>query len=74
MRADGAEQTRLTDNPAVDFIPAWSPDGREIVFSREESDGNIEVYKMAPDGNSQVNLTKDPALDLGPEWQPLPSN
>jgi TolB protein len=26
MDADGSNQTRLTDNPAVDGAPAWSPD------------------------------------------------
>ena len=27
MDADGSNQTRLTNNPAFDFGPAWSPDG-----------------------------------------------
>ena len=25
MDADGSNQTRLTNNPAVDWTPAWSP-------------------------------------------------
>jgi len=25
MNADGSEQTNLTNNPAVDFSPSWSP-------------------------------------------------
>jgi TolB protein len=25
MNADGSNQTRLTNNPAFDFAPAWSP-------------------------------------------------
>src|SRR5947207_11325964 len=30
MSANGSHQTRLTNNPAFDGEPAWSPDGRQI--------------------------------------------
>jgi len=30
MRPDGSEQTRLTDDPADDYEPRWSPDGTRI--------------------------------------------
>jgi len=30
----GARPFRLTDDPAEEFNPAWSPDGRQIVFGR----------------------------------------
>ena len=32
MNADGSGQTRLTDDPADDFNPSWSPDGGKIAF------------------------------------------
>jgi len=32
MNADGTRQVRLTNNPASDHIPAWSPDGSKIAF------------------------------------------
>jgi len=32
MNPDGSGQTRLTTNPATDFDPAWSPDGRRIAY------------------------------------------
>ena len=32
MNANGTGQTRLTDNPASDRVPAWSPDGSKIAF------------------------------------------
>ncbi len=32
MDANGANQTRLTTDPAADGSPAWSPDGTKIVF------------------------------------------
>ena len=30
MDADGSNQVNLTNNPATDSIPSWSPDGSKI--------------------------------------------
>ncbi len=35
----GAEPLRLTEDPASDRSPVWSPDGRHIAFVRESEDG-----------------------------------
>src|SRR5688572_19140347 len=43
MNADGSQPQRLTNNPANDQNPAWSPDGRRIVF-HSNRDGNPELY------------------------------
>jgi Tol biopolymer transport system component len=68
-RADGSDQTQLTDNRAPDYEPAWSPDGRRILFVSER-DGNSEVYAMSADGSRQVNLSRSPAPDDFPAWSP----
>jgi TolB protein len=52
MKADGSSQTRLTNNPATDFQPAWSPDGKKIAFTSP-----AEVYVMNADGSSPTRLT-----------------
>ena len=49
--------------------PAWSPDGRTIVFVSWR-DGNGEVYAMDADGSGPRNLTQDPAKDVRPAWSP----
>jgi TolB protein len=49
--------------------PAWSPDGRTIVFVSWR-DGNGEVYAMDADGSSPRNLTRNPAKDVRPAWSP----
>jgi Tol biopolymer transport system component len=49
--------------------PAWSRDGRTIVFVSWR-DGNGEVYAMNPDGSSPRNLTQHPAKDIRPAWSP----
>ena len=49
--------------------PAWSPDGRTIVFVSWR-DGNGEVYAMDADGSAPRNLTQHPAKDVRPAWSP----
>src|SRR5262245_49125199 len=53
MNADGSGQTNLTNNPASDAGPAWSPDGRQIAFGSFR-DGNGEIYVMNADGSGQT--------------------
>jgi WD40-like Beta Propeller Repeat len=44
VNADRSGLDRLTTNPAHDFDPAWSPDGRTVAF-RSERDGNRPLSK-----------------------------
>ena len=49
--------------------PAWSRDGRTIVFVSWR-DGNGEVYAMNADSSGPRNLTQHPAKDVRPAWSP----
>jgi Tol biopolymer transport system component len=69
MNADGGGQTRLTNNPAFDGDPVWSPDGTRIAFTSTR-DGNEEIYSMNADGTNQTRLTNNLALDRTPAWSP----
>jgi len=69
MDADGGGQTRLTENPAEDYSPGWSPDGTRLVFVSAR-DGNPEIYVMQADGSGQTRLTNNTADDLSPSWTP----
>ena len=69
MNTDGANLINLTNHPARDSSPAWSPDGRQIAFSSDR-DGNKEVYVMNADGTNPINLTNHPARDSSPAWSP----
>jgi Tol biopolymer transport system component len=67
MDADGGGQTRLTEDPGEDYLPAWSPDGSRIAFVSTR-DGNAEIYVMNADGTGQTRLTNSTAADLSPAW------
>jgi Tol biopolymer transport system component len=65
MAADGSHLTRLTDHPAADVSPAWTPDQR-LLF-RSLRDGQWGIYVMNADGSDQRQLVSTPAQA---DWQP----
>ena len=78
MDADGVNPRRLTNNPARDYAPSWSPDGKRIVFCSDR-DGHVpegrvfhtyEIYVMDADGGNQQKLTNHPSDDRSPSWSP----
>jgi dipeptidyl aminopeptidase/acylaminoacyl peptidase len=62
---------QLTNDPARDRSPRWSPDGREILFASNRS-GKYEAWTIRPDGSglTQVTHTPDPQPVLNPTWSP----
>jgi len=54
----------LTNNPASDARPRYSPDGRTIVFESNRS-GSVELWLMNSDGSNQRRLTFSPASGHG---------
>ncbi|MEZ5313941.1 MAG: hypothetical protein R2862_09980 [Thermoanaerobaculia bacterium] len=53
--------TRLTSGEdADDTLPLWSPDGREIAFSRIGSGGTTGIYRMAADLGPAANASGSP--------------
>jgi dipeptidyl aminopeptidase/acylaminoacyl peptidase len=69
MNADGRGASRLTDDSAVDFAPAWSPDSARIAFVSDRA-GGYGIYVMGADGAGQVELSNGPSHDAHPHWSP----
>lgn len=55
MNADGSNRVQLTSDPADDYLPIVTPDGRTIVFVSEREDGRA-LWRMAADGSGQARL------------------
>lgn len=65
MNPDGSAQVRLTNHPAADSEPDWSPDGRMIAFTSDRG-GAPAVYVMNADGTG-VHLVGEGS---SPAWSP----
>jgi Tol biopolymer transport system component len=53
--------------PVNSAEPAWSPDGRHLLFTSWQS-GNAKVYSMDTGGGNLKQLTADAAADGGASW------
>ena len=75
----GGQARRLTNDPANDGGPAWSPAGDRIAFiSDRDRLGRClfhdcvghatEIYVMDADGENERRLTRNAASDASPTW------
>ena len=65
----GGEAEQLTNDPADDFQPHWSPDGREIGFHTFRN-GNRDLYVMSATGAEQRPVVATAATERDPGWSP----
>jgi len=71
IAADGTGQpARLTNNSEEERAPAWSPDGKRIVFCCRRGGPDFEICVMNRDGTGQAQLTDNDVPDLTPSWSP----
>ena len=84
MDETGASPIRLTSDPALDRLPAVSPNGKEIAFAttrstaafpNPERDFELVVMDIADDdgdgeGDNLRRLTDNATNDTGPAWSP----
>jgi hypothetical protein len=58
QRADGSGRTVLTSSDALEFDPAWAPDGSRFAFGRAELDtgAGSGIWTRAADGGDEEQL------------------
>ena len=66
---DGSRLSQLTDGPAWESYPAWSPDGEQIAFASNLNGEDSQIYLMDADGGNPQQLTVDLTNDR-PVWLP----
>jgi predicted Ser/Thr protein kinase len=54
----------LTIDPGCEELPAFTPDGREILYDGEV-DRDTEILAITPDGKTRRRLTHSPGWDIG---------
>jgi len=69
--ADGQNAVPLTDDPGTEDQPAWSADGRQIVYAAfPKEGGSFDLWLMYADGSGRRRLTTTPANEIFPAWHP----
>ena len=61
--------TRVTFDDGLQAQPTWSPDGKFIAYSSNQS-GNFGIWVQPLGGGRAVRVTSDAANDWQPAWSP----
>src|SRR6266545_4814662 len=69
MNADGTDVMQLTTDPADEYDPTWSPDGKQIAYRHQLGDES-QIYVINVDGSGATNITEEGVIDYGPAWSP----
>lgn len=65
----GNNLTQLTNSPAHELYPSWSPDGAELVY-QTNAGGDMELSIVNIKTKAIRSLTKNECDDWGPVWSP----
>lgn len=60
---------RLTNSPADERDPVWSPDGRRLAYASRQ-DGNWEIYIYDVQAGTTSRMTFDLSFQGAPQWSP----
>ncbi len=63
----GEALRQLTDDPANEVMPVFSPDGSRVAFASDRS-GNWDIYIMDIAGGQPVQVTRDATDDFYPSF------
>src|SRR5439155_5810054 len=66
----GGEPRALTAPEHASQQPAFSPDGRQLAFTRKSDKGKWQLYVMPVDGGEPRRLTELPLGVFDPKWLP----
>ena len=69
LSRDGKVAKKLTNHPAIDSMPGFSPDGSKLAFVSDRT-GTPQLYLMNLDGSGQRRISFQGGYNVNPEWSP----
>lgn len=69
MDWDGRNPMQLTRNGSINLNPAFSPDGREILFTSYKR-GNPDLYRRALSNPTEIPVSTRKGLNITATWSP----
>ena len=69
QRIDGSAVVQLTNDPADNAQPAFSPDGKHIAFASTRS-GSWDIYIMDAEGKNTRQITESAGQEMHPSFSP----
>src|SRR5919112_1399824 len=71
IKPDGSGKTQLTHNNTDDHDPAFSPDGKKIVYSGKDGPkGDLEIYTIGARGGDKFQVTNNDVDEQWPAYSP----
>ena len=71
INPDGSGNTQLTHNNTVDEDPAYSPDGKKIVYvGKDGPKGDLEIYTINASGGDKFQVTHNDVVEGWPAYSP----
>lgn len=73
MNPNGTQQINITNHPADDIAPVFSPTGDQILFASNRGNRaprTWDLYLMDADGGNVRKVFETPAVRTGPTWSP----
>jgi TolB protein len=73
MNADGTNQHQVTHLAGASFAPAFTPDGKRLIFAsndRQPTTDNFDLYLVGLDGTGLERVTTSPGFNAFPMFSP----
>lgn len=64
-----AKLTKVTLNPGLDDEPCWSPDGKFLAYTSDES-GNLDIIVQPVESGKPIRVLESDADEAQPSWSP----
>jgi serine/threonine protein kinase len=69
-RVDGRERLQLTFPPVSPFLPHWSPDGKQVVYTDTQTGQRWRSFLISAQGGTPVEMLSEKNYQVDAHWSP----